>query len=74
MAGTAWLWGSLLVVSLALVAFTLAVTTLLLASRTVLRRRQRTQERRTWKLFGSSFNGHVPEDSGRWPPDGDPER
>jgi hypothetical protein len=69
-----WLWGSVLVVTLALVAFTLAVTTLGLITRTLLSRQRRHQVRPSWDLLESSGNGHMPQDPAPWHRQGDSER
>jgi hypothetical protein len=69
-----WLWGSVLVVTLALVAFTLAVATLTLITRMLTGRHQRRHVRPSWELLESSGNGQTPEDHARWPRQRDPER
>jgi hypothetical protein len=69
-----WLWGSMLVVTLALVAFTLAVMILILVTRTVLGRQRRRHLRPSWELLQSSSNGHLPEDRMPWHRRGDGER
>jgi hypothetical protein len=57
-----WVWGSVLVVTLALVAFTLAVTMLILVTRVVLSRHRRRRLGPSWELLESSGNGYLPED------------
>jgi hypothetical protein len=69
-----WFWGSMLVVTLALVAFTLAVTTLILVTRTLLSRQRRRHVSPSWELLeSSSSDGHLPEDRGPWHRRGDAE-
>jgi hypothetical protein len=74
MAKLPWLWGLVLVATLALVAFTLAVTTLILVTRTLLGRQRRRHVRPSWELLESSGNGHVPEDGAPWHRQGEAER
>jgi hypothetical protein len=69
-----WLWGSVLVVTLALVAFTLAVSTLILITRTLLGRQRRRHVPPSWELLESSGNGHLPKDHAPWHQQGDAER
>jgi hypothetical protein len=57
-----WFWGSMLLVILALVAFTLAVTTLTLITRTVLSRQRRRQVRPSWEFLESFGDDRPPED------------
>jgi hypothetical protein len=57
-----WLWGSVLVATLALVAFTLAVTALMLATRMVLGRQRSRHLRPSWELLESSGSAQLPED------------
>jgi hypothetical protein len=62
------------VVTLALVAFTLAVTTLTLVTRAVLGRYRRRHLGPSWELLESSSNGHLPEGHLPWRRQGDAER
>ena len=59
MAKLPWLWGSMLVITLALAVFTLAVTGLILVTRTLLNRQARRHVRPSWKLLESSGDGHI---------------
>jgi hypothetical protein len=68
-----WLWGWMLLVILALVAFTLAVATLTLITRTVLGRQRRRHVRPSWE-FLESFGDRLPEDRTPWPRHGEAER
>jgi hypothetical protein len=69
-----WLWGSMLVVALALLVFTLAVTSLILVTGTLLRRQRRRHVRPSWELLESSSNGHMPQGRAPWHRHGDAER
>jgi hypothetical protein len=65
----------MLVVTLALAAFTLAVTTLILVTRTLLSRQRRGPISPSWELLeSSSSDGHLPEGRAPWHRQGDAER
>jgi hypothetical protein len=67
-----WLWGSMLVVMLALVTFTLAVTALAVATRTLLSRQRQSRVGPSWELLSS--DGHVHQDRAPRQRQGDAER